>query len=134
MKRSSKRGSGALRAPGCVVIHHDVGVDVAVAGVAETGQRQAMLLLQPRGEGEQILQTAAGNDDVLVQLGQAGVAQGEGKFAAQFPDVLAFGFAEAGFDEQGVMPAHNFFKRCDFLADGMFLAVEFYDEMGAAAA
>ena len=32
------------------VIHHDVHVDIAVAGMAEAGDGKAVLLLQPRGE------------------------------------------------------------------------------------
>ena len=45
-------GFGALLGAGLVVIHHDVGVDVAVAGVAEAGEVQSVFLLQLRGELE----------------------------------------------------------------------------------
>ena len=47
---SSSAASTAPFGAGLSVIHHHVGVDVAVAGVAEAGDRQAVLLLQPRGE------------------------------------------------------------------------------------
>ena len=80
-------------------VHHDVGVDVAVAGMAETRDGQAVLLLQARGELEQVRQPAARHNDVFVQLGQAGVAEGVGKFAPDFPDSFALGGAQAAFDE-----------------------------------
>ncbi len=102
-KSSSSAACCAPVRAGLVVVHHDVGVDVAVAGVAETGDRQAVLLLQPRGEGKQIFQPAAGHDDVLVQLGQAGVAQGVGEFAADFPDGFALGRAQAALDKERLL-------------------------------
>ena len=71
--------------------------------------RQSVFLLQPRGEAKQILQPAARHHDVLVQLGQAGVAQRIGKFAAQFPDGLALLAAEAVSINSGLMPRARFF-------------------------
>ena len=89
VKSSSSAASAAALGAGLGVIHHDVGVDVAVAGVAEAGDRQAVLPLQPGGEAKQVLQPAARDDDVFVQLGQAGVAQGIGEFAPDLPDGFA---------------------------------------------
>ena len=84
-------------------VHHEVGVDVAVAGVAETGDGEAVLALEPGGEVEQVLEPAARDDDVLVELGQAGVAQGVGELAADLPDGFALGRAEAALDEEGLL-------------------------------
>ena len=106
-KSSSRAASARGSAPRLVQVHHHVGVDVAVAGVAETRDGQAVLLLQPGGELEQVFQPAARHDDVFVQLGQAGVAEGIGKFAPDFPDFLALGGAEAAFDGQRFLPADD---------------------------
>ncbi len=75
----------------------------------QTGEPEAVLLLQANGEAEQILQPPARDDDVLVELGKAGIAQGVGKFAAQFPDGFALLIAVTGFDKERTQPAHNFF-------------------------
>ena len=93
-----------------------------------------VLLLQPRGEREQILQPAARHDDVLVQLGQAGVAQRIGELAADFPDGFALLVAQAGLDEQRLLRADDALQRADFAPDGIALAVEFDNQMGATTA
>ena len=129
-----QRGFGALLGARLGQVHHDVGVDVAVAGVAETGDGQAVFLLQPGGELEQVFQPAARHDDVFVELGQAGVAEGVGKFAADFPDGFALGGAQAALDEQRFLPADDSFQVLDLAADGFFLAVQFDNQMGAATA
>ena len=116
------------------LIHHDVHVDVAVARVAETRDGQAVSLLQAFREGEQILQPAAGNHDVLVQLRQPRVAQRGGKLPAQFPDRFALFWAEARFHERRPVPPHNLLQRPDFVAHGKFLPVQFHNQMGAATA
>ena len=51
---------------GLIEIYHDVGVDVAVAGVTETGNRKTVLSLQPGGESEEVFQAATRNDDIFV--------------------------------------------------------------------
>jgi len=99
-KEFIERGFSALLGALLVQVHHDVGVDVAIAGMAETRDGQTMLLLQSRGELEQIGQPAARHDDVFVELGQAGVAKGIGKFAPDFPDGLTLGHTQAAFNEQ----------------------------------
>src|ERR1019366_4423503 len=83
---------GSLATPfgaGLIEIDHDVRLNIAVAGVAETGDRKAVLSLEPRGESEQVFQAAAWDDDVLVQLGEAGVTWGVGEFAPNLPDGFA---------------------------------------------
>ena len=97
-----ERGFGAAFGPGLRVVDHHIGVDVAVAGVAETGHRQPMFFLEARGEFEQVFQPAARDDDVFVEFGQAGVAQGIGKFTPDFPDFLALGGTQAAGDGQTV--------------------------------
>ncbi len=92
---------------GLVEIHHDVGVDVAVAGVAEAGDSKAVFPLQPRGESEEVFQAAARDDDILVQLGEAGVAEGIGELAADLPDGFALVLAEADFDEAAASGARR---------------------------
>jgi hypothetical protein len=64
-------------------------VDVAITGMAETGDRDAGFLLQAFGELDELDELGARHDDVLVELGEPGVAQGIGKLAAELPDPLA---------------------------------------------
>ena len=85
------------------------------------------------GEAEQVFQPAARHNDVLIELGQAGVAQGVGKFAADFPDGLALVGPEADIHEERVMGADDFFQSLDLAGDGFFLAVQLHDEVRAAA-
>ena len=79
---------------GVVVIGgHDVGVDVAVAGVAEAGDGEAVTLAEAGGEFGEIDEAAAGDDDVLVEFREAGALEGFGEFSAQFPEGFGFFFA-----------------------------------------
>ncbi len=126
------RFSALFRARLCQ-IHHDIHMDVAVARMAETGEWQTMFLLQCGGKFKQIFQFSARHDDVLVQLGQAGVAQRVGKFPANLPDGFALFFAKTAFDEQRLFPLNNFFNRGDFVADGIFLSVQLHNQMCLAA-
>ena len=83
-------------------------------------RRAAVFLLQARGELETVLQPAARHDDVFVQLGQAGVAERIGKFAADFPDFFALGGAQAAFDKQRLLPADDFFQVAESRAGRIF--------------
>ena len=56
-------------------VNHHVRVDIAVARMTKAGKLQLVFLLQTRGQREQVFQPAARYDDVLIQLGQAGVPQ-----------------------------------------------------------
>ena len=76
-------------APGFVGIHHHVDVDVAIARMAETGDRQAVLFLQSLGKGKQILQPAAREPRCPRSIWSGPCRAAEGKFPAQFPDRLA---------------------------------------------
>src|SRR5207302_1600073 len=67
-------------------------------------------------------------------FGDAGVAQGVGKFAGDLPNGLASGCAEAAFDEQRPLLPDDGFYRTHFRADGRFLAIQLDDEMRAATA
>ena len=115
-------------------VHHHVGVDVAVAGMTETRDGQAMFFLQIRRKLEEIFQSSARNNNIFIQLCEAGVAQGVGKFAADLPDRLTFPVAKATFDKQRLLPADDLFQLLQLAPDGIFLAIEFGDKMGAAAA
>jgi len=118
---------------GLGVIHHDVGVDIAVAGVTETGELQFVLLLETGGEIEQVLQSAARDDDVLVQFRQAGVTQGIRELAANSPHGFALFVAETGLNEQRLLGADDPMEGANFVSHRGALAVEFNDQMGAAA-
>ena len=101
---NSRSSAASARSRTCrvlIVADHQVGVDVAVAGVAEAGDGDAGLRLELSGELDQLDELGARDDDVLVELGQAGVAQGVGKLAAQFPDALAGRLVRGALDEGG---------------------------------
>ena len=68
---------------------HDVHMDVAVAGMAEAGDREAGLFLKLLCEGDQVDESAAGNGNVLVELGKSCGLQGSRERATQGPDPLA---------------------------------------------
>ena len=78
-------------------------MDVAIAGVTEAGDAEVVLPLEPRGEGEEVLQAAARDDDILVQLGEAGVTEGIGELAANLPYRFALVLSQADFDEAGFL-------------------------------
>src|ERR1039458_4741456 len=118
---------------GLFEINHDVGVDVAVAGVAETGHREAVLSLEARGEGEEVFQAATGDNDILVELGKPGIAQSVRELAPNLPDGFAFVLPEADFDKEGLLGRDEFLELTNLAAHGAFLAIELYDEVGPAA-
>src|SRR5258708_5596961 len=60
-------GVGAVGGTGLGGVDHDVDVDIAVAGMAEAGDGEAVLFLQARGEAEEVFETAARDDDVLIE-------------------------------------------------------------------
>lgn len=77
---------------------------------------------------EKVFEFAAGDDDVVVDFAKACVAESVGEFAADLPDVFAFGGAVGGLDGVGSGGAYDFFDIFNFAADGVFLAVHFDDE------
>src|ERR1035441_9745231 len=85
---------------GLFEINHDIGVNVAVAGVAETGHREAVFPLESRGEGKEVFQATTGDNNVLVELGKPGIAQSIGELAPNLPDGFAFVLPEADFDKE----------------------------------
>lgn len=124
-------GAGAL----VRVIHvgnHDVDVDVAVAGVAEAGDGEAAADLEACGEFDEIDETAARDDDVLVEFGEAGVAETVGEFAAHLPEGFDFRVGGTGFDADGAVGAEETGDLAEFGADAGGGAVEFCEEVGFA--
>ncbi len=124
-------GAGAL----IRVLHvgdHDVDVDVAVAGVAEAGDGEATADLEACGEFDEIDETAAGDDDVFVEFGEAGVAETVREFAAHLPEGFDFGVGGAWFDADGSVGAEETSDFAEFGADAGGGAVEFCEEVGFA--
>jgi hypothetical protein len=64
-------------------------VDVAVAGVAEAGDGEAVTLAEAGGEAGEVDEAAAGDDDVFVEFCEAGAFEGFGEFAAELPEAFA---------------------------------------------
>src|SRR5688500_11151122 len=71
--------------------HHDVDVDVAVAGVPETGDAEAEVAFEPLDEGEQLRDPPLGHDHVMVELDRRDRLQRRRQLAPHAPDFLAFG-------------------------------------------
>src|SRR5206468_10681314 len=69
-----------------VEVHQEVDVNVPIACMAEAGYRQTMLFLESRRKTKDLFEASSRNHNVLVQLGQARVAQSVREFAAKTPD------------------------------------------------
>ena len=108
--------------------------EVAVASMAETGDGEPVLALEAGGEVEQVLEPAARHDDVLVELGEAGVAQGVGELAADLPDGFALLRPQPGLDEKRFLGGEQGLELANLPPHGAGLAVEFNNEVGAATA
>ena len=85
-------------------VHHDIDVNVAIAGMAEAGYGQPVFFLEPGRVSKKILQPAPGHRDVLVELGQSGIAERIRELPAQLPDGLALPGALRLADENGPNP------------------------------
>src|SRR5438445_10954366 len=108
-------------------------MNIAVPGMAEAGYGQTMSLLKPTSESKQVFEPAARHNNVLIELGQAGIPQRIREFAAKGPNLLAFPGAKRGFDEERLLGSKQTLQVAQFAAHGTGLAVQFDDQMGAAA-
>src|SRR5882672_5418573 len=108
-------------------------MDVAVACVAKARDRQPVLLLQPFGEAEQVLQSAARNHNVLVELGQAGVAQRVGKLATQLPEFFATFRTQPTLNEERFQRRDNLLQLSKLKFYRALLTVQLNDEMSETA-
>src|SRR5690606_7548684 len=104
----------------------------AVACVAEARHLQAVPPLDARAEAEQVLDAPARHDDILVHLGEAGVAQAVGELAAQLPQALARLGAEGALQEPRRETPRDARKRRQFPPDRPLVAVELDDDHGPA--
>src|SRR4051812_36810348 len=93
-----------------------------------------MFLLQPRSEAKEVLQLSPGDDDVLVQLREACVTQGVGKLAPNLPDLFTGVSAQPAFHKPRALLAEDGFDHAQFRADRGLLAIEFENQVRAAAA
>jgi len=125
---------GAVSGARLLKIHHQVGVDVAITGVAEAGNGQAVPALKTGGEGEKVFEAAARHDNVFVKFGQTGIAEGVGELAADLPKGFTLGGTEGGLDEKGPARGQECSQLANFAADGARLSVELNNEVGAATA
>src|ERR1700757_405413 len=78
--------------------HHHVDMNVTVAGMAKTGDREPGSLLQVCRKFYQINETAARHGHILVQLSQSSRFERFRESAPQVPQRLAFGLAKCGVD------------------------------------
>ena len=99
-------------------------------------QSGACYRLKPGGESEHVLEPLRGTSDVLGSISSTrypGRAQRE--LAPDFPDLLALAEVQGrGRRTAGGAADHQAFDLADFGGDGFFLAVEFDDQVRAAAA
>src|SRR6266571_9154154 len=132
MEQIVQGGFASFQRVGLRRLDHHVDVDVAVPRVAEAGHGQAMFFLKPFGESKKVLEPAARHDDVLVEFGQAGIAQGMGEFAAQLPELFAAGRAVTALNKNRLYRPHDSLEAPQLPVHGSFLTVEFDDDVGAA--
>ncbi len=116
-----------------VIVHHDVGVNVAVSGMAEACDVQPRFPVHGLAEFHQVHQAGPGDDDVFIQLGHAGGFQAVGKFTPQLPNgfrllfrVRAQDVGCAAFFQQGA-------EGIQFFPHGGLPAVHFHNQVAAAA-
>jgi len=98
--------------------------------VAEAGHRDPCVRLDGGGETHQVGELRARHHDVLVELGQARVAQGVRELAAQLPQLLARFLVGAFRDRQGAMPEEDGPQGLQFGPDRLGRPVRLDDEVG----
>ena len=107
-------------------------MDVSVAGMSKAGDGEFVFLLELCREAEEVLKAATRDDDVFVEFGQAGIAEGIGEFTPDLPDGLGLMTAESGFDKQRMVSPNDAFEVADFGVDGFLLSIEFDNQMRTA--
>ena len=67
---------------------HQIDVNVAVTRMTKAGNRNAVLLLEMRGEPKEIHDFTPWYGDVFIQFHEARIAQGVAKAPTNLPDLL----------------------------------------------
>src|SRR5262245_27350457 len=76
-----------------IAIRHDVDVNVSITGMAKAGDRKSGFCAQSLRKLDKIDDAAPRHDDVLIQFGQSGGAEGIAKLPAQGPQFFTILFA-----------------------------------------
>lgn len=116
-----------------VIVHHDIGMDIAVPGMAETGDVQPRFPVHGLAELHQLHQAGPGNDDILVELGHAGGFQAVGKLPAELPDGFRLLFRIGPQNIRGAAFFQQGAQGIQFFLHGGPPAVHFHDQVPAAA-
>src|SRR5260370_32656280 len=109
-------------------------VNVAIDGMTETSDGKGVLFLELGGKTEEVFESAARHDNVLVEFGQSSIAQGIGVLAADFPNLFALPIAKTALKRERLLTTNDFFESTHLRPHGSLLAVQFNNELGAASA
>src|SRR5689334_7876119 len=101
--------------------------------MAETGHGEPVLFLESPGKAEQIFEAPSRDDHILVELGQAGVAQGVGKLASDLPDLFRSGSSQTTLDKERTSGAHGPLEILEFKKNRAPVAIQFHNHVRAAA-
>mgnify|MGYP003313740785 CR=1 FL=1 len=72
-----------------VILHHQIGVNVAVSRVPKARDRDSSAILHFAGEFDEVQELGARHNNILIEFCQSGVAQRVGEIAPQLPDLFA---------------------------------------------
>jgi len=112
---------------------HEVDMNISISSVAKAGDGEAVFFSEFFGKKGEVSESTTGDNDIFVELWQAGCFEGLGKCAAQIPEFLASEFAKGGFHSAGVQFLEEVGEGFHFTGDRGFLAIEIQKEMSAAA-
>ncbi len=114
-----------------ISVRHDIDVNVPVSGMTETGDRKSMFrACSFSGKLDEIDHAAARDDNVLVQLGQAGRAKRVAEFATQRPKFFAILFRGRHFDGSGISFEPTIPASLSLRLDSFLLSIEINQQMG----
>ena len=112
-----------------VVFHHDIGVDVAVAGVAETSYLHTGFPLKALAEFDQFDEAGTRDDNVFIEFRHSGSFQTVREFPAQLPDVFNGFFRNGLVDFDGAEIVDELPDFTEFLFESGLPSVDFYNKM-----
>src|SRR5688572_7922335 len=100
--------------------------------MAEAGDWKSERFFEAAGEFEQIFETSARHDDIFVQLGEAGVAEGIGEFATELPKLLTTFRPKRALHKERAPVLQHCLQIFEFRTDGPGVSIQFRDQMCAA--
>src|SRR5204863_386572 len=103
------------------------------ASVAEAGNRQSVLILQPHRKRKELLQPSARHHNILIQLGQTGVPQCVRKLTPNLPNHFAFHCPQTRLNKKRIMGLKKCLQRLYFTPNRSYLSVQLNNQVSPAA-